>query len=256
MSWVRIHDDAMNSLKVMRLSDSAFRLWMKGLCYCQRQLTDGAIPIEWLKDIGAKRKDVEMLSASMVDGKAPLWEPTTGGYRVHDYLDWNDSRAVVTKKRSDAKERMAAARAPKKFAGTDERTCDRSSQELLRGSVLSSSDPKTNEKKPIGDWARDPFTDPVITERAGRFVDRYLELYAKHRHGARYPVNPNRDYSEAVTLCRTYPDERLDKLAVIFLTTDHEFAEKGSRTVGQFRSMAGWCDGKLAEHESKKKGAA
>jgi len=103
---------------------------------------------------------------------------------------------------------------------------------------------------------RDPFTDREITERAGRFVERYLDLYAKHRHGARLPSNPNRDYTEAVTLCSTYPDARLDKLAVIFLTTDHEFAEKGSRTLAQFRSMAGWCDGKLAAHEAAKKSGA
>ena len=252
MAWVRIHDDAMNSLKVMRLSDAAFRLWMKGLCYCQRQLTDGHIPVEWLRDIGAKRKDVDALSISSVEGKAPLWETAAGGYQVHDYLDWNDSRAIVTKKRSEAKERMAASRVPKKFSESSERSSLRSSQELLRGSVLSTS----SEKRMIGNPARDPFTDLAVTTRAGEFLDRYTELYVKHRKGARYALNPVRDYNAAVTLCATWDDVRLDKLAVIFLTTDHKFADEGSRTVPQFLALASWCDGKLAEHEAKKSGAA
>lgn len=99
----------------------------------------------------------------------------------------------------------------------------------------------------------DPFVNPTTTERAGRFLERYQELYVTHRHGARYALKPTRDYAAAVTLCHTWPDDaRLDKLAVIFLTTDHKFAEEGSRTVPQFLALASWCDGKLAEHEARK----
>ncbi len=87
-----------------------------------------------------------------------------------------------------------------------------------------------------------------IGERAGRFVNEtYPTLYAKHRKGARYISRPALDFQEALQLCRVWPDDRLEKLAIVFLTTDHEFAEKGSRTIAQFRSMASWCDGKLAE---------
>lgn len=96
----------------------------------------------------------------------------------------------------------------------------------------------------------DPFTDPAVTERAGRFVDRYGLLYAEKRNGARYAMRPARDYAAAVTLCQTWADdERLDKLAICFLTTDHKFAEEGSRTIPQFLALASWCDGKLAEWE-------
>lgn len=101
------------------------------------------------------------------------------------------------------------------------------------------------------DTSRDAFTDPAITERAGAFLRLYEQLYPKHRKGARYAVKPVRDYAAAVTLCQTWPDDRLEKLAVIFLTTDHKFAEEGSRTVPQFLAIASWCDGKLAEHDAK-----
>ncbi len=100
--------------------------------------------------------------------------------------------------------------------------------------------------------SRDPFTDPAITERAGRFIERYEDLYPKHRNGARYSVRPTRDYAAAVTLCTTWKDDaRLDKLAICFLTTDHKFAAEGSRTIPQFLALASWADGELAEWEKK-----
>lgn len=112
------------------------------------------------------------------------------------------------------------------------------------------------EQAPKPSWIdarRDPFVDRDVTERAGRFIERYVELYTQHRHGARYLVRPTRDYAAAVTLCGTWTDDaRLDKLAVIFLTTDHQFAESGSRTIPQFAALASWCDGKLAEYEKRK----
>jgi hypothetical protein len=101
--------------------------------------------------------------------------------------------------------------------------------------------------------AVDPFTMQDITNRAGEFVQRYSDLYMLHRKGARYAIRPVRDYAAAVTLCQTWDSsDRLEKLAVIFLTTDHRFAEDGSRTLPQFLALASWCDGLLAEHESKR----
>src|SRR4029077_16603075 len=104
--------------------------------------------------------------------------------------------------------------------------------------------------------APDPFTDPKTTNRAGAFLDRYEVLYRTHRNGALYARKIHRDYAAAVTLCHTWADDvRLDKLAVIFLTTDHKFAEEGSRTVPQFLALASWCDSKLAEWEPRKASA-
>jgi uncharacterized protein YdaU (DUF1376 family) len=84
-------------------------------------------------------------------------------------------------------------------------------------------------------------------ERAGRFCERYAELYAQCRKGARYLGRPALDFQEALTLVQTWSDARLEQLARAFLTTDHEFAEKGSRTMAQFRAMASWCDSQLIE---------
>lgn len=117
MAWVRIHDGAMTHPKIIGLADKAFRLWVWALSYCQTHLTDGAFPTIAIP--------AEMRRATGDLVKAGLWETAEGGFTVHDYLEWNDSRVLVNKRRTDAKERMANAR-------------QRTSSEVLRGSVKES----------------------------------------------------------------------------------------------------------------------
>lgn len=121
-------------------------------------------------------------------------------------------------------------------------------------------DSSTSDEKPVsllpaappdGTPNQDAFLDDMITKRAAQFIERYQVLYLARRNGARYAVKPVRDYAAAVTLCRTWDDDaRLDKLAVVFLTTDHKFAEEGSRTIPQFLALASWCDSKLVDWEN------
>lgn len=125
----------------------------------------------------------------------------------------------------------------------------------------SSSSPISNLHTPVkreeASVSPDPFVNASTTDRAAKFLERYQLLYRTHRKGARYALKPVRDYAAAVTLCATWTDDdRLDKLAIIFLTTDHKFAEEGSRTVPQFLALASWADGKLAEWEARNGSAA
>lgn len=120
-----------------------------------------------------------------------------------------------------------------------------SKREREERASLSPAAPKYADPK------TDPFLDREVTTRAGAFVDRYQQIYQQRRNGARYAVRPVRDYAAAVTLCQTWPDDRLDKLAAVFLTSDHRFAEEGSRTIPQFLALASWCDSKLTEWEAK-----
>lgn len=111
---------------------------------------------------------------------------------------------------------------------------------------------KEREKERVSLSAiKDPFLQDEITERAGAFVRAYEALYPECLHGARYAVKPARDYASAVSLCTTWADDaRLLKLARIFLTTDHQFAAEGSRTITQFLALASWCDARLAAVET------
>jgi len=89
-----------------------------------------------------------------------------------------------------------------------------------------------------------------VAERAGEFCRRYAELYPLHRRGARYLPKPALDFQKACDLCSVWPNDRLEKLAIVFLKTDHQFAQDGSRTIGQFAALASWCDDRLREVEA------
>lgn len=109
MPWGRLHDQANRNEKLLALSDPAWRLWGSGLIYCQDKLTDGFIPEAVVSTFGVKarplKKFVVELCQSLVPGKESCWHQAEGGYRVHDYLDWNESREVILAKRARGKDR-------------------------------------------------------------------------------------------------------------------------------------------------------
>lgn len=106
MAYAQIEVGALRHPKVLTLSDAAFRLWVAGLAYCQEHLTDGRLPAACLVALGVKATP-KLVDELVV---AALWERTEHDYHVHDYLDWNRSRALVEKDRAHARTRAAAAR--------------------------------------------------------------------------------------------------------------------------------------------------
>jgi len=102
--------------------------------------------------------------------------------------------------------------------------------------------------------ASEPFdsfqsSKPGNSERAGDFVERYKRLHVRLRKGAHYLGKPTFDFQEALQLVAVYDDARLDKLAYVWLNTDHEFATNGTRTIAKFRSMVSWCEERLIDWE-------
>jgi hypothetical protein len=96
-------------------------------------------------------------------------------------------------------------------------------------------------------------TDHALGDRAQDLLERYAELYTKHRHGAKLRLmHSNLDFQGALTLCRTWDDARLDKLAVIVLTTDEDWISGTDRSFKIFCQKASWADSRLAEHEAKR----
>ena len=241
MSWVRIHDGALGHPKITGLIDlrNPFTLWVWGLTHCQMHLTDGLI----VRD--AIQKSALKAAEELV--RRRLWEGHDLGWKVHDYLRWNDCREKVVDRQDKARKRKEdwdEKRRQKRVSNAVPNEVTNTIAAIRFGSREGSLEEGTGEKP------TDPFTDPDVTERAGRFIDRYVDFYPKHRHGARYAIKPSRDYQAAVTLCTTWDDARLDKLAVCFLTTNHQFAASGSRTIPQFLALASWCDGELAKWEA------
>lgn len=196
----------------------------------------------------------------------------TGDAFIHKRLDMEREKQDAFRRRQSDKGRLSATgrqpdvnRESTAVQPDGNRTATGPQPEVNRNSTLLSpisylQSPKEREKSVSfspaapSDPKRDPFTDTEITQRAGKFLERYQDFYPAHRHGARYALKPARDYAAAVTLCQTWDDDgRLDKLAILFLKTDHKFAEEGSRTVPQFLALASWCDGQLASWEAKQR---
>lgn len=109
MSWVCTSDDAPEHPKLIGLDDAAYALWHRALSYCNRQLTDGFVPAGALVALSRAPKPADVAKALVA---AKLWETAEGGFMVHDYLDYQPSRAEVEeerRKKSEAKQKAGAA---------------------------------------------------------------------------------------------------------------------------------------------------
>lgn len=108
MAWVKLDDGFDEDQKVEGLSDRAFRVYVSGLTYAARRLTDGAISAERARHLKATPKVV----AELVD--AGLWRPKGLGFVINDFLDYNPSRDEVQARRKENAERLRKWRAEQK----------------------------------------------------------------------------------------------------------------------------------------------
>lgn len=102
MSWVRIDDHANEHPKLLSAGAAACWLWACGLMYCNRQkVRTGVVPSAVLPTLGVEgaRKLAERLVA------VGLWEPIDGGYRVHDYHEYQPT----TEQQAERKAKRAEA---------------------------------------------------------------------------------------------------------------------------------------------------
>lgn len=95
MPWVNLDDQFPEHPKVDGLSDAAFRLHVAGICYANRHLTDGLIA--GAKVVRLVPRFRRSALAELID--RGMWRPLLEGdaYEIHDFLDWNRSRAEVEK---------------------------------------------------------------------------------------------------------------------------------------------------------------
>jgi len=112
--WARIEIGYLNHPKFLALNANAICLWHEGKNYCDSHHTDGLIPKDALKSFrfrGAKSVESLLKSCGQKgDGTpyAPLWHEHPVGYKMHDYLDYNDCRDAVLARMAKADERRQA----------------------------------------------------------------------------------------------------------------------------------------------------
>jgi len=89
----------------------------------------------------------------------------------------------------------------------------------------------------------------TILARRDECLRRYVELYSKHRLGAKCRQRENLDWTEACSLVQLWDDARLERLATLVLTTDDPWIAGTDRAFKIFAMKATWADDKLREWE-------
>lgn len=108
MTWVKLDDHFPDHPKVLAAGPLAAWLYVCGLAYASRYLTDGFVPAAQVPRL-ADLKQASALAERLVD--AGLWEQTDGGYQIHDYLEYQRSAREVDElsaKRAEAGRRGGA----------------------------------------------------------------------------------------------------------------------------------------------------
>lgn len=106
MAWVRIDDGMTEHPKLVEAGPLALALHVAGLCYCNRQLTDGLIPRKVARRLMdfEDYDDVDSVIERLV--AAEIWHLEGSDYRIHDYLEYQPSRADVEHKRDLNRQRQ------------------------------------------------------------------------------------------------------------------------------------------------------
>ena len=107
--WVKLSDDFFRNPVIAALNKDAKLLYLAGLTHCAEQLSDGIIDGASVKLVRAMVKVGPKAIAELVE--AGRWEENgAGGYRVHDWRDYNPPAAKVRSERKAARERMQEKR--------------------------------------------------------------------------------------------------------------------------------------------------
>lgn len=103
MAWFKVDDGFWSHPKTATLSDSAVTLWVRAGAYSCQHLTDGVIARPVLRLVGESAAADELVDAA-------LWVEVDGGWRFHDWGEYQETSETVKKRRSDARDRQRRAR--------------------------------------------------------------------------------------------------------------------------------------------------
>ena len=92
--YARLRNDFWSNVKIRKLqkaNPSAGLIYVRSIAYASDRLTDGDLTIDDLDlNLGATQEEIDTLV------EAGLFEPSTIGYHIHDYLNTNRSREEIT----------------------------------------------------------------------------------------------------------------------------------------------------------------
>ena len=95
MTWTKLDENFPLHPKILAAGPVAELLQIHALIYCNRLGTDGLVPASAVRHLihVPERRPVQKLV------ELGIWEVVDGGYQIHDFLDYQPSRAEVEAKR-------------------------------------------------------------------------------------------------------------------------------------------------------------
>lgn len=101
MSWVAIEDGFIRHPKIIALTDTELRVWLRLLCWSAQYRTKGAVCQAVTGEVpGANRTRLEKYTS------LGLLDKTDNGYAIHDWAEYNGN----ARERADARERKRLQR--------------------------------------------------------------------------------------------------------------------------------------------------
>lgn len=202
--WSKLDDQFYLNTKNATIDRDEQDLYMAGLVYCNGQLTDGFIPtaVVQMLCIWAKipyEANAQAIANHLVEHR--YWENAEGGFMVHDFLDWNISKAEaleLKQARSDAGKRGGLVSAAKSHAKQAKRQA--SAQASAQAKSKQSS---TQSQYPIP--APDPAPEPDTQKSEDAFLGDRLFSLAKSLSevtGISFEANRPRMFKEAKELSK------------------------------------------------------
>jgi hypothetical protein len=227
MTWVKIDDQFPNHPKLLAAGPLAMLLNICALCYAGQYLTDGFIPhaaVAKLVNLNGiseatggvpgmfecmDEPDAYVLAARLV--AVNLWEEVPGGYQIHDYLEYNPSRAEVKAKQNEWRESgrrgglktQAQARNKGILKGSLERNASEASSEIQAPSPTPTHDTQSAN----ADCDAASAAPPAPTEtRIGSLPEPQPQKPTRRTRQADPPPPAVQIYRE---VARRYPDKSL-----------------------------------------------
>lgn len=186
MPWVRLDDEFADHPKIVSAGPLAAWLFVSGLCYCNRLLTDGFVPMNQVPRLVALDDALEMdpmVLANRLCGLG-LWSKTTKrgvvGYLIHDFLKYQPSRKQILWERAKAATRQERFRNGLRNDKSNAVT-NGGSNTVINASVTPS-----------------PFPIPIPEEKreSPRENPKTLSLHSREEFDRVYGVYPNKDRKE------------------------------------------------------------
>jgi hypothetical protein len=247
MAWVKLDDHFPEHPKVAELGDEAPLcgwLYVCGLAWCNRHLTDGRIPKAMVPRLATFRGlqvsemsiYTEELARKLVD--AGLWEDAGDAYQVHDYLEYQPSKKA-SGKLSQARSKVGKQGARARWQADSKHDGKRHGKPVAN--TMANGMAKT---------CPDPDPDPEEQEHARRSADADAALPAPDAAPPGPPFDafkaawpPGRWEAAKQTReqwARLKPDERTQAVEAVAWRTEHDRRWQGPVEDGRWAIPIPW----------------